>query len=663
LTGPGFFQIDRRAAPRPGVVLLAFLVLAIFWTWPVASHLTSRVAHDAGDPLLNVWILWWNAHALPLTDAWWNAPMMWPMPGAMALSEHLLGLSVVATPLQLFGAAPVAAYNVCLVLTYALSGFFGFLLVQRLTGSVAAGVCAGLAFGFSPYRAGQLAHIQVLSAQWMPLALLGMHAYLSSGRTRWLALFAVAWLVQALSNGYYLLFFPVLITLWLLWFVDWRRQPRRGVALAGAFAIASAALLPILLRYHEIHARFGLRRAVSDIRQFSATPSSFLQPPPLLQFWRDGAAANNELYLFPGVVVVVVALAGVILQLRQGDRAAPQASSVFYLVAAMAMAALALGPGGEGESASLARPYSWLLLIPGYDGIRAPSRFMAIASLCLAIAAGFGVAQLESVIRRARVRVAAVTLVIAALLADGLTAAVPVVVPPGRIAVPYSGPPPAVLELPLDDIDATIAAMYRSIFHELPLVNGYSGHVPAHYSILTLALARGDTSVLTPLAERRPLAIVVNDLRDPGREYRRMVESVPGIQFLGVGTGGSMFLLPAQMPPRRPPDAIVPGTARSAGRQVLELDLGAPRHLSSLEFALRHRYPDLAPRIRVQTSVDGRTWDEVWLGWTGGLALAGALTDPGLVPVRIPLPGTSARYVRVYPASDWMLSELTARGE
>ena len=154
--------------------------------------------------------------------------MMWPVPGSMALSEHLLGLSIVATPLQLLGAGPITAYNVCLLLTYALSGFFAYLLGKRLTGSTFAGICAGIAFGFSPYRASQLAHIQVLSSQWMPLALLGLHAYLDTGARRWLVVFGLAWLLQALSNGYFLLFFPVLIGAWLLWFVDWRRAPRRG---------------------------------------------------------------------------------------------------------------------------------------------------------------------------------------------------------------------------------------------------------------------------------------------------------------------------------------------------------------------------------------------------------------------------------------------------
>lgn len=195
------------------------------WTWPVAARIGTRVAFDPGDPFLNTWILWWNAQAVPFTEAWWNAPIFYPMPGALALSEHLAGIGLFTTPLFRLGAGPVLAYNVAFLLSFALSGFFTCLLVHRLTGSMAAGVCAGVAFGLAPFRAAQLSHLQVLTAQWLPLQLLALHAYLEHRRRRWLGVFAIAWVLQGLSNGYYLLFAPVLIGAWIGWFVV---APRGG---------------------------------------------------------------------------------------------------------------------------------------------------------------------------------------------------------------------------------------------------------------------------------------------------------------------------------------------------------------------------------------------------------------------------------------------------
>jgi hypothetical protein len=61
----------------------------------------------------------------------------------------------------------------------------------------------------------------------------------------------------------------------------------------------------------------------------------------------------------------------------------------------------------------------------------------------------------------------------------------------------------------------------------------------------------------------------------------------------------------------------------------------------------------------VEASDDGTNWRSVWLDWTGGLAMAGALKDPRTVPMRIPLPDVRARYLRVHPAPKWMIPELT----
>jgi hypothetical protein len=127
-------------------IFFAFLALAVFWTWPLARHLSSRIPHDPGDPVLNAWLLWWNAHAVPFTTRWWSPPIFFPMNGALALSEHLAGISVIATPLQFLHVNALGAYNIALILSFALSAFFTFVLVSHL-------------FDRAPYP-------YVISAQW-----------------------------------------------------------------------------------------------------------------------------------------------------------------------------------------------------------------------------------------------------------------------------------------------------------------------------------------------------------------------------------------------------------------------------------------------------------------------------------------------------------------
>jgi len=170
----------------------AGVTLAI--TWPVAAHLGSTLPHDPYDPVLTTWILRWNAHAVPLTSRWWNAPLFWPMPGALALSEHLVGISLLTTPLQWLGVGAVTSYNIAFLAAFMLTALAAHALVFALTRRHDAGYIAGCAVSFNAYRIAHAAHVQVLWMFGVPLALLALHRYLATQRPAWLMAFASAFL-------------------------------------------------------------------------------------------------------------------------------------------------------------------------------------------------------------------------------------------------------------------------------------------------------------------------------------------------------------------------------------------------------------------------------------------------------------------------------------
>jgi hypothetical protein len=671
--------------------LAACLALAVVWTWPLAAHVSSRIPHDPGDPILNIWLLWWNAHAIPFTESWWNPPIFHPMTGALALSEHLAGIGLISTPVQLLGGSALTGYNVAFILSFALSGFFAWLLVWRLAGSSeghacrhVAAACAALAYGFGPYRAGQLAHLQVLTSQWMPLALLAMHAYLAEGRRRWLAVFAGAWLVQALSNGYYLLFFPVLIALWLAWFVDWRRAPGRGVALAATWAAASLLLAPVLLKYVAVQRGLGLARTPGEMVLFSAKPESFLHASGMLAFWPSAPTLTTEEFLFPGMTPLVLVIAACAAwayrryaRRRGQELASPSAAArsaatrptfdsgrsplVFYACAALIMWALALGPAPpDSPWPARLRPYSLLASLPGYDALRVPARFAMLATLCIGTAAGLAFMRVAPGGRALRRIVAAAA--IAGLVADGWMHAMPLATPPGRVVLPDM-PGAVVLELPADDGSIDVAAMYRAMLHGHPIANGYSGHTPPHYAILSIALRRGDPSVITELARNRPLVIIVNQAFDPSGDLQRLVEALPGIESRGGSNAGMMFILPA-VPAGRvaPVGESWPASIRNAANNYLDIDLGATRVVRTIGFPLRWQFRELDRRMAVEASVDGTSWSTVWEGWTGGPALAAAIENPVQAPVRLTIADVPARYLRVHPAPPWMRRAIKIYG-
>src|SRR5215471_2258981 len=140
-----------RADPavKRAVAAAVYLVLAIAWAWPLPLHAAARFAHDPGDPLLVTYLLWWNAHVVPLSPSMWNAPFYWPMRDALALTEHGAGMGIVTSPIQWLGGSPLLAYNLLLLATAWWSALAVHVLVRRLTGVEAAAYCAGVIWGFS----------------------------------------------------------------------------------------------------------------------------------------------------------------------------------------------------------------------------------------------------------------------------------------------------------------------------------------------------------------------------------------------------------------------------------------------------------------------------------------------------------------------------------
>src|SRR5688572_15356411 len=286
----------------------------------VLASFATKIAGDPGDPVLTAATLAWNAKHVPWTDAWFNFPGFHPVRDVLTFSENLLGLSPIASPLLWLTGSPIAAYNATMLATFVLCGLAMYALVWRLTRNPWAACLAGLAYAFAPYRVAHIPHIQVLASFWAPLALLGLHAYLETDRRRWLALFGVSWFMQATANGYFLVFFSLLIGLWGLWFVVAQRRWRQLVMIAAAGIAALVPLAPILWRYVQAHDRYGLSRNAMEIAGYSADISALFCAPVQLSAWgwvgENNPVCGSEQQLFPGVALVVIGLGAALLARR-----------------------------------------------------------------------------------------------------------------------------------------------------------------------------------------------------------------------------------------------------------------------------------------------------------------------------------------------------------
>jgi hypothetical protein len=299
-----------RNAPPLALAALGYLVVTIAYTWPLPRHILHGVAHDAGDPILNAWILWWTTKAVPLTAAWWNAPIFYPASGALAFSEHLLGEAPIAAPLVALTGNALFGYNVALLASYVLCGLGAHFLAYTLTRRHDAALVAGIAYAFAPYRFSQVPHIQVLSSYWAPVCLAALHRYDRDSTMKWAALAAVAWLMQSLANGYYLFFLTVLLAGWFLWFASGRWSLVKLGRVGALFAAAALVLVPLLLGYKRIlTGTYAFSRSLEEIQRFSADAASLLNAPDGLLLWgwlRVTGQPEGE--LFPGVTLAALSV-------------------------------------------------------------------------------------------------------------------------------------------------------------------------------------------------------------------------------------------------------------------------------------------------------------------------------------------------------------------
>ena len=483
---------------------------------------TTHLFGDLGDPLLNTSILAWNAKHVPLTADWWNFPAFAPLSGVTAFTEHLLGAYPLTSPMIWISGNPVLAYNALQLLTLPLNGLAAFALVRELTGSSICAFIGGLAFAFAPFTGEHVSHIQMLMAFGMPLVLYGLHRYIRYGARRDLVWFGVGWLSVTLSNAYMLVFFPIVVALWAIWFFR-RADARRWRAVAVTACVATLPVVPLLIGYHSRQTAYGFFRSYAEVISQSAGIQSLAGINQRAVLW-VGWLPNTfyEQSLFPGFAILALVAIGITAALASREHRTWRRVVFFYVSAAVMLWAFTLGPEVRWAGVRVPPrfgPYWLLMHVPGVQSIRVPSRAWLPATLCLAVCAGFGAASLAAR-RRTRWMVAPFAMLI---VAEGWFVG-PVMQAPTALPV-YIPANTQVLDLPVSAGYGNADAQYLAVLGNYRVVNGYSGYAPPHFGALRNALADHRPEAFGPFRERADLYVVARPDLEP--EFVTWLESLP----------------------------------------------------------------------------------------------------------------------------------------
>jgi hypothetical protein len=434
---------------------------------------------------------------------------------------------------------------VALLLSFVLTGFGTYLLVLKLTRSSGAGVVAGIVFAFCSYRLANLAQVQLLTTQWMPLALLSLLQLMHHRRPRHVVAFVAFFCLQSLSCFYYafLLGLAVLgMTLW-LW-VTRRTTRNRGTVLRllVAACCVAALVLPFARPYFQVNRELGLKRTLEDSEPFSASLRQYVMVlPGSVVHGRWLPLADTPMpggypvdALFPGLIACALGLWGLI---RSRARI-----RWFFLALLVIAVCLSFGPRLylaplEPSNLKAPLPYAWLYtLMPGAKALRAPVRFDALAMLALAVLAGYGSASLSGRLLGG---------LPATLVGWGLAALVTLeslVWPAAKVEpVPLADeiPPvyrwlaqqPAgpVLELPMIFVSGgpLLEYQYMSIYHWHPTPDGFSGFFPPKHGQIVFEMGQfpseRSTSLLHGLDVRH---VIIHTDRYPSSQWDAMRDAL-----------------------------------------------------------------------------------------------------------------------------------------
>jgi len=304
---------------------LYFSILTVWMTWPLPTKMLDSMVGRVGDNIYFVWMIGWLQKALfqlrvnPFNVWFLNYPEGW----SLAYTEITPANLLIALPFSLLG-GPMFGYNMALLLSFVLSGLGMYLWVRRMTGSTAAGLLAGTAFAFIPYRFAHflIGHLNLSGTQWFPFFFMGLFEIVEARRWNWkpAVVAGIALGLIGLTSQYYLYMCLIITAVMVLAQLVWIDRSRwkdwlfwKHLMLAGfvSLPLIIAAVAPFV----SLSQQGGLPdRNISIVRPYSASPTDFLLPSTDHFLWGSwvGANFNRDLWieatLYIGLVAGILAL-------------------------------------------------------------------------------------------------------------------------------------------------------------------------------------------------------------------------------------------------------------------------------------------------------------------------------------------------------------------
>ncbi len=320
------------------LISLYFVAVSIIVTYPLITHLSTRMIGQVGDNIYFVWLIGWfkkaifELHVNPFNIWFLNYPAGW----SLAYTEISPAQLLLAMPFALLF-NPMAGYNISMLLTFFLSGINMYLWMKHLTGKTSVGIITGTAYAILPFHLAHflIGHLNISGIQWFPLFFWGLFELLkgdaSHDRKKYIILTGISYGLIGMTSMYCLYMTGLIIGVLIVVNLFFIRKKALTWSFWKPFLLTGLVALPLvafgLWPYLSLNARGGLPDRSLDVVRIlaaSASPLDYLLPSTdhfLFGEWVN-EHFNRQLWietsLYVGVINII--FAGITLFTKKGKR-------------------------------------------------------------------------------------------------------------------------------------------------------------------------------------------------------------------------------------------------------------------------------------------------------------------------------------------------------
>lgn len=383
-----------------------YLLITLVLFNQIFFHIFTYAPGSSSQTYLNLWSLWWVNHAVfSMHQNIWHTNLLFFPIGSNLIFQNLSPLgAILVMPFQLIN--NVLAYNILLLLSFALSGLGMFIFSFYILKNYYAAFVSGLVFSFSSFHiAAAYNNLGLLAIEWVPIALFFFMKMLNNEKhmlknTIGLSLsFVLASFMGTLKQGFMLILLFIIIFLIYLIKKNKRRIMKRNelkyfiAAMALAFLIGSFGFIPFLSHLSRILNYNNISKAQTEAIS-SINVLSFFIPGFYSSFYKFFTSFS---YMFSGQwqKIGYISYTALILSIYGLYK---NKESRMFLTLAIIFGILSLGPFIQIGNIMIHSNIYYFIYnhIPFTSLIAQPSNFVIIFSMMTALLSGFGIKSLSS---------------------------------------------------------------------------------------------------------------------------------------------------------------------------------------------------------------------------------------------------------------------------